>query len=177
MKYKPNYNAIYGSVHSVRMYQPIYHKSNTADSSGGNQHLLIPKNISFIKEDYSKSMINLSVQKRYSSIELEKIGKLKKRMSSPQMSESKSKTSPSSGSSSHQNSPRKIPKKIIKIDPSKIKAISFEKTSGRSNKLAERRKTEMRYVNYSPNYDFIREDTKKSCKIYFLIYSRTLWKR
>ena len=180
VKYKPNYNAIYGSVHSVKMYKPIYHKSNSVNNNDEkDKHLLIPKNISFIKEDYSKSMVNLSVQNRYSikSLDLENNGRLEKKRSSSQISESKTKTCPSSGSNSQQNSPRRMNNKFIKIDPSKIKTISFEKTSGRSNKLAERRKTEMRYVNYSPNYDFIREDTKKTCKIYFLIYSRALWKR
>ena len=60
VKYKPNYNAIYGSVHSVKMYKPIYHKSNSVNNNDEkDKHLLIPKNISFIKEDYSKYFLTL----------------------------------------------------------------------------------------------------------------------
>jgi hypothetical protein len=50
-----------------------------------------------------------------------------------------------------------------KIDPSLIKTISFEKTSGRDNKLKERRKQLDKFIGYSPNYDFIRKDTTKTC--------------
>ena len=62
-----------------------------------------------------------------------------------------------------QSKKKKYHYRTQKIDPSLIKTISFEKTSGRDNKLKERRKQLDKFIGYSPNYDFIRKDTTKTC--------------
>ena len=141
------------------MFQPIYHKSNNnTDNCTKNSTHFLPKNISFIKDNYQSKTNNNSI----SSPILHHTNSLK--LNRIPIKENKESISNKVESQSQKNSPRVKSEHYKRIDTSKIKAISFDKTSGRENKLAERRKTALRYVSYSPNYDFIREDPTKTCK-------------
>lgn len=190
VRYKPNYNAIYPTVYAVKMFKPVYHKDNEINSLNNNNvnntDLKVPKNVSFIKEDiYNNNKHNMSY---VSSLKKDKLvhsrscksiqdneANIHNKMLLHNEDSNNNSNSYNNNSSSDKvikNDPIKIqqqPKKkknhyrTQKIDPSLIKTISFEKTSGRDNKLKERRKQLDKFIGYSPNYDFIRKDTTKTC--------------
>lgn len=190
VRYKPNYNAIYPTVYAVKMFKPVYHKDNEINSLNNNNvnntDLKVPKNVSFIKEDiYNNNKHNMSY---VSSLKKDKLvhsrscksiqdneTNIHNKMLLHNEDSNNNSNSYNNNSSSDKvikNDPIKIhqqPKKkknhyrTQKIDPSLIKTISFEKTSGRDNKLKERRKQLDKFIGYSPNYDFIRKDTTKTC--------------
>lgn len=190
VRYKPNYNAIYPTVYAVKMFKPVYHKDNEINSLNNNNvnntDLKVPKNVSFIKEDiYNNNKHNMSY------VSLLKKDKLVHSRSCKSIQDNEANihnkmllhnedSNNNSNSYNNNNSSDKVIKKDLikiqqqpkkkknhyrtqKIDPSLIKTISFEKTSGRDNKLKERRKQLDKFIGYSPNYDFIRKDTTKTC--------------
>lgn len=191
VRYKPNYNAIYPTVYAVKMFKPVYHKDNEINSLNNNNvnntDLKVPKNVSFIKED----IYNNNNKHNMSYVSSLKKDKLVHSRSCKSIQDNEANihnkmllhnenSNNNSNSYNNNNSSDKViqndqikiqqqPKKkknhyrTQKIDPSLIKTISFEKTSGRDNKLKERRKQLDKFIGYSPNYDFIRKDTTKTC--------------
>ena len=192
VRYKPNYNAIYPTVYAVKMFKPVYHKDNEINSLNNNSNsdnvsntgLKVPKNVSFIKEDTYNNKHNMSYvsslkkDKLIHSRSCKSIQDNKTNIHNKMLSNNEDINN--DYNSYNNNSSDKIIKKdqikiqqqpkkkknhyrTQKIDPSLIKTISFEKTSGRDNKLKERRKQLDKFIGYSPNYDFIRKDTTKTC--------------
>ena len=192
VRYKPNYNAIYPTVYAVKMFKPVYHKDNEINSLNNNSNnvnnndLKVPKNVSFIKEDiynnknkHNMSYVNsLKKDKLIHSLSCKSIQDNETNIHNKMLSNNEDINN--DYNSYNNNSSDKIIKKdqikiqqqskkkknhyrTQKIDPSLIKTISFEKTSGRDNKLKERRKQLDKFIGYSPNYDFIRKDTTKTC--------------
>ena len=190
VRYKPNYNAIYPTVYAVKMFKPVYHKDNEINSLNNNNSnvnntdLKVPKNVSFIKEDIYNNKHNMSYvsslkkDKLVHSRSCKSIQDNETNIHNKMLSHNEDN---SNNNSFNNNSSDKVIKKdpikiqqqqskkkkyhyrTQKIDPSLIKTISFEKTSGRDNKLKERRKQLDKFIGYSPNYDFIRKDTTKTC--------------
>ena len=112
------------------MFQPIYHKSNNTDDNLMNQlNPLIPKNKSFIKENNkSTPIINSNSSSnllKHNSINRLPIKEMK------EINKSNNSSQPSDRSLDNNLQKKNIRRKSAnyrKIDPSKIKAISFDKT-------------------------------------------------
>jgi hypothetical protein len=191
VRYKPNYNAIYPTVYAVKMFKPVYHKDNEINSLNNNNvnntDLKVPKNVSFIKEDiynnnnkHNMSYVSsLKKDKLVHSRSCKSIQDNETNIHNKMLLHNEDSNNNSNSYNNNNSSDKVIKKDLIKIhqqpkkkknhyrtqkiDPSLIKTISFEKTSGRDNKLKERRKQLDKFIGYSPNYDFIRKDTTKTC--------------
>ena len=192
VRYKPNYNAIYPTVYAVKMFKPVYHKDNEINSLNNNNvnntDLKVPKNVSFIKEDIYNNNNNKHNMSYVSSLKKDKlvhsrscksIQNNEANIHNKMLLHNEDSNNNSNSYNNNSSSDKVIKKDLIKIqqqpkkkknhyrtqkiDPSLIKTISFEKTSGRDNKLKERRKQLDKFIGYSPNYDFIRKDTTKTC--------------
>ena len=160
--------------------------NNSNSDNVSNTGLKVPKNVSFIKEDiynnknkHNMSYVNsLKKDKIVHSRSCKSIQDNETNIHNKMLSNNEDINN--DYNSYNNNSSDKIIKKdqikiqqqskkkknyyrTQKIDPSLIKTISFEKTSGRDNKLKERRKQLDKFIGYSPNYDFIRKDTTKTC--------------
>ena len=183
VRYKPNYNAIYPTVYAVKMFKPVYHKDNeiNAHNNVNNTDLKVPKNLSFIKEDininkHHMSYVNSlkkdkllqsrsckSIQDNETNIRNKRVLHNEDNNNNSNISNSSDKGTKNDTVKIQQIKKKKNRFRTQNLDPALIKTISFEKTSGRDNKIKQRRKQLDKFIGYSPNYDFIRKDTTKTC--------------
>ena len=154
------------------MFKPVYHKENETNLCNmSNTDLKVPKNVSFIKEDkHHISNVGTPQNKLSHSRSCKNVQDNMKMLShnednnnSHNSNNSSDKATKKSNAQIQQTKKKKNRFRIQKMDPCLIKTISFEKTSGRENKIKQRRKQLDKFIGYSPNYDFIRKDTTKTC--------------
>ena len=140
-RYSPNYNAIFASVHAV-----IFPKSRCYKKSNSVSDLTSPQldsyNVNYQSDsNFAKCKFSKSVRKTLFDITPEEIYEV-----TPD--------------------PRLTRKRKTKLSKH-VKGITFEKAFGRERGNF---KTKVRpFVSYTPNYDFVRDDTTKTCKNFFKV--------
>lgn len=193
-RYNPNYSAIYSNVHTVRISQPVYQKElhmifqkkQEMQRAAKEEYDKLYKKIIKSKKEKAKKnndMIQYSDlnNKIYDSEEITSRNYFKKEYSERdnKVRHHSINNSCNTNSKHHQltkdNNNQTIEKKEkIKANSSrsaiKLKGLSFDKALGRDNYILKKKKEKEIIIDYNPNYDFIRSNTKKTCSFIILYY-------